>query len=158
MQIQDFSHHLEGIEQDIQRQLSKDLPKKLGNIAVRMFEDNFQSEGFFGRKWQEVQRRIPGTKSYNYLAKKNPADTKRKILSGHPPGNLGQSIKYTPHDGYVVVHSDLKYAEAHNEGTNNAGRAHNTRIPKRQFMGEDPKLTAAIEKKITEEISKALNK
>lgn len=148
MQIQDFSHHLEGIEQAIQQQLSKDLPKKLGNIAVRMFKDNFQSESFFGRKWQEVQRRIMGAKG---------AAGKRKILTG-PTGNLGRSIQYTPHDGYVVVHSDLKYAEAHNEGTNNAGRAHNTRIPKRQFMGEDPKLTAALEKKITDEITKALNR
>lgn len=148
MQIQDFSRHLEGIEQAIRNQLAKDLPRKIGNLAVRMFKENFQREGFFGRAWKEVKRRIMGAKG---------AAGKRKILTG-PTGNLGRSIQYTPHDGYVVVHSDLPYAEAHNEGTNNAGRSHNVRIPQRQFIGEDPKLTAAIEKKITEEISKALNK
>ncbi len=148
MQIQDFSRHLEGIGQAIRNQLAKDLPRKIGNLAVRMFKENFQREGFFGRAWKEVKRRIMGAKG---------AAGKRKILTG-PTGNLGRSIQYTPHDGYVVVHSDLPYAEAHNEGTNNAGRSHNVRIPQRQFIGEDPKLTAAIEKKITEEISKALNK
>ena len=148
MQIQDFSRHLEGIEEAIRNQLAKDLPRKIGNLAVRMFKENFQREGFFGRAWKEVKRRIMGAKG---------AAGKRKILTG-PTGNLGRSIQYTPHDGYVVVHSDLPYAETHNEGTNNAGRSHNVRIPQRQFIGEDPKLTAAIEKKITEEISKALNK
>lgn len=148
MQIQDFSRHLEGIEQAIRNQLAKDLPRKIGNLAVRMFKENFQREGFFGRAWKEVKRRIMGAKG---------AAGKRKILTG-PTGNLGRSIQYTPHDGYVVVHSDLPYAEAHNEGTDNAGRNHNVRIPQRQFMGEDPQLTAAIEKKITEEINKALNK
>lgn len=147
MQIQDFSRHLEGIEEAIRNQLAKDLPRKIGNLAVRMFKENFQGEGFFGRAWKEVKRRIMGAKG---------AAGKRKILTG-PTGNLGRSIQYTPHDGYVVVHSDLPYAEAHNEGTNNAGRSHNVRIPQRQFIGEDPKLTDAIEKKITEEISKALN-
>lgn len=148
MTIQDFSHHLKDLERELQRKLQRDLPKKLGNLAVRMFKENFQGEGFFGRAWKEVKRRIMGAKG---------AAGKRKILTG-PTGNLGRSIQYTPHDGYVVVHSDLPYAEAHNEGTSNAGRSHNVRIPQRQFIGEDPKLTAAIEKKITEEIYKALNK
>lgn len=148
MTIQDFSHHLKNLERELQRKLQRDLPKKLGNLAVRMFKENFQKEGFFGRAWKEVKRRIMGAKG---------AAGKRKILTG-PTGNLGRSIQFTPRDGSVTVYSDLPYAEAHNEGTDNAGRNHNVRIPQRQFMGEDPKLTAAIEKKITEEIYKALNK
>jgi phage gpG-like protein len=73
-------------------------------------------------------------------------------------GNLGRSIQFLPRDGSLTIESDLPYSSAHNEGTSNARRSHNVRIPQRQFIGEDPKLTAAIEKKITEEISKALNK
>ncbi len=42
MEIQDFSHHLKGIEATLQRQLERDLPKKLGNLAIRMFMENFQ--------------------------------------------------------------------------------------------------------------------
>lgn len=148
MTIQDFSHHLKNLERELQRKLQRDLPKKLGNLAVRMFKENFQKEGFFGRAWKEVKRRIMGAKG---------AAGKRKILTG-PTGNLGRSIQFTPRDGSVTVYSDLPYAEAHNEGTSNAGRSHNVRIPQRQFIGEDPKLTDAIEKKITEEIYKALNK
>lgn len=148
MQIQDFSHHLKGIEEAIQRQLSRDLPKKIGNLAVRMFKDNFQKESFFGRAWKEVKRRLQGAKGAAGI---------RKILTG-PTGNLGRSIQFIPRDGSVTVESDLSYSAAHNEGTTNAGRSHNVRIPQRQFIGESPELTAAIEKKITEEITKALNK
>ena len=73
MEIQDFSHHLEGIEAAIKRQLERDLPKKLGSLAVRMFKENFQKESFFGRAWQEVKRRILGVKG---------AAGRRKILTG----------------------------------------------------------------------------
>lgn len=132
----------------MRRQLSRDLPKKIGNLAVRMFKENFQKEGFFGRAWKEVKRRLQGAKG---------AAGRRKILTG-PTGNLGRSVQFIPRDGSVTIESDLPYAEAHNAGTSNAGRSHNVRIPQRQFIGEHPDLTAAIEKKITEEISKALNK
>ena len=148
MEIQDFSHHLQGIEAAIKRQLERDLPKKLGNLAVRMFKENFQKESFFGRAWQEVKRRLQGAKG---------AAGQRKILTG-PTGNLGRSIQFPPRDGSVTIESDLPYSSAHNEGTTNAGRSHNVRIPQRRFIGESPELTAAIEKKIKEEISKALNK
>lgn len=148
MEIQDFSHHLEGIEAAIKRQLERDLPEKLGKLAVRMFKDNFQKESFFGRAWKEVKRRLQGAKGTAGI---------RKILTG-PTGNLGRSIQSIPRDGSVTIESDLPYSSAHNEGTSNAGRSHNVRIPQRQFIGESPELTAAIEKKITDEISKALNR
>ena len=147
MQIQDFSHHLQHLQDNLKRQLEHDLPRKLGSIAVRVFKENFQHESFFGRAWKEVKRRLHGAKG---------AAGRRKILTG-PTGNLGRSIQYTPHDGYVVIHSDLPYSSAHNDGTSNAGRSHNVRIPQRQFIGEDPKLTDALEKKIKQEINKALN-
>ena len=148
MDIQDFSHHLQHLEDSLKRQLQHDLPRKLGNIAVRLFKENFQKESFFGRAWKEVKRRLnPKTRG---------AAAHRKILTG-PTGNLGRSIQYTPRDGSVVIHSDLPYASAHNDGTNNAGRSHNVRIPQRQFIGPSPELTDAIEKKINEEITKSLN-
>lgn len=84
MQIQDFSKHLQHLEQELQRQLAHDLPVKLGNLAVRMFKDNFQKEGFFGRAWKEVKRRL-------HPSGKNRAADTRAILTG-PTGNLGRSI------------------------------------------------------------------
>lgn len=148
MEIQDFSRHLDGLGKELRRQLERDLPEKIGNLAVRLFKRNFQEESFFGRKWKEVKRRLHGAKGAAGI---------RKILTG-PTGNLGRSIQYTPHRGSVTVHSDLPYAEAHNEGSATAGRGHSTTIPRRQFMGEDRRLTEALEKKITEEINKALKK
>lgn len=148
MEIQDFSHHLQHLQDNLKRQLHHDLPSKLGNIAVRLFKENFQNESFFGRAWKEVKRRLnPKTRG---------AAAHRKILAG-PDGNLRRSIQFTPHDGSVTIHSDLPYASAHNDGTSNAGRSHNVRIPQRQFIGEDPKLTDALKKKIKQEINKALN-
>lgn len=57
MQIQDFSKRLEGLEKAVQQQLSRDLPRKLDNIAVGLFKQNFQRESFFGHAWKEVKRR-----------------------------------------------------------------------------------------------------
>lgn len=88
MEIQDFSKHLEGLEAAVKRQLERDLPKKLGNIAVRLFKENFQREGFFGQRWQEVKRRRDGSKG---------AAGSRRILTG-PTGDLGRSIQMTPGD------------------------------------------------------------
>ena len=148
MQIQDFSHHLQHLQDSLKRQLQHNLPRKLGNIAVRLFKENFQNESFFGRAWKEVKRRLnPKTRG---------AAAHRKILSG-PTGSIGRSIQSTPHDGYVVIHSDLPYASAHNDGTSIAGRSHHVRIPQRQFIGPSPELTDAIEKKIKKEINKTLN-
>ena len=130
MTIQNFSQHLDRLSGELRRQLQRDLPKKLGNLAVRKFKENFQKQSFFGRAWQEVKRRILGAKG---------AAGRRKILTG-PTGNLGRSIQFTTRVGSVTVESDLPY------------------IPQRQFMGEHPELSAAIEKKITEEIDKILKK
>lgn len=156
MEIQDFSRHLKGVGRSLRRQLEHDLPLRIGNLAVRLFTRNFRREGFFGRRWREVQRRIPGTKAHKYLSKKHPASTRRPILTGS--GNLGRSIQADPKPGSVTIHSDLPYAEAHNEGTRTAGRRHNVRIPQRRFIGEHPELTAEIEKLIYNEISKTLDR
>ena len=103
MQIQDFSKHLEGIEDAVKRQLELDLPKKLGNLAVRMFKENFQKEeSLFGRAWKEVKRRLQGARG---------AAGHRKILTG-PTGNLGRSIQFIPRDGSVTIESDLPYSSA----------------------------------------------
>ena len=42
MYSQDFSHHLRHLQDNIKRQLHHDLPRKLGDIAVRLFKENFQ--------------------------------------------------------------------------------------------------------------------
>ena len=149
MTLQDFSHHLRGLEARIRQLLERDLPDKAGNLALSRFKENFQNEGFFGRKWKEVKRRLnPKTKG---------AARTSKILTGQT-GDLGRSLQMTPQPGKATITSDLPYSAAHNEGTSTAGRGRHTRIPKRQFMGEHPKLTKEIEELIKREIDKAINK
>jgi len=70
-----------------------------------MFKKNFQDEGFFGKKWQEVQRRIPGTKTYNAVKNRHPKDTERGILTGRS-GNLGRSVTSRTEKGEAIVFTD----------------------------------------------------
>lgn len=150
MTIEQMKDKFAQYKADIARAINDDLPKKVGNRVVRMTKQNFQEEGYFGRRWKEVKRR-------QGHSKRNGSDTRRKILTGRT-GDLGRSIKAKPEQGSVTIYSDLPYSAAHNEGTSNAGRGHRTRIPKRQFLGEHPKVTEAAKEVIEKEISKILNK
>ena len=103
-----FTIHIEKLTEAIQNAITHDLPEILGNKAASMFRQNFQNEGFFGKKWGEVRRRHPEFKFPG-------ADGSRKILSGRT-GNLGRSIRYKVGKGQAVVYSDAVYAKIHNEG------------------------------------------
>lgn len=149
MTLQDFSRHLQGLEAKIRRQMEHDLPLKAGNLALRRFKENFQKEGFFGRRWKEVKRRQnPKTRG---------AARTRKILTGST-GDLGRSLQLSVESGRATITSDLPYSAAHNEGTATAGRGHKTHIPRRQFMGEHQQLTRELEELVKREIEKALNR
>jgi len=130
-----FQIHISDLRREIQRFLDVDGPELAANIAVEKFKENFENEGFFGKKWKEVQRRTPGTKAHKYLSKKRPADTKRKILAGRT-GNLRNSINYRTEPGKAIVYSDTTYGKYHNEGSG--------KIPKRQFIGKNKKLETEI--------------
>lgn len=148
MTIQDMKDKMAHIKIDIERAINDDLPKRIGNRVVRMTKQNFQDEGFFGRRWKEVKRRQGGRRYRG-------SDTRRKILTGRT-GDLGRSIKAKPEKASVTIYSDLPYSAAHNEGTATAGRGHRTRIPKRQFLGDHPKVQQAAKEIIELEISKIL--
>ena len=155
MTIQEMKDKMAQTKIDIERAINDDLPKKVGNRVVRMTKENFQDEGYFGRRWKEVKRRQPKRKGHG--KRSNGSDTRRKILTGRT-GDLGRSIKAKPEKASVTIYSDLPYSAAHNEGTATAGRGHRTRIPKRQFMGDHPKVQQAAKEIIEKEISKILNK
>lgn len=140
---------------EIERAINDDLPRLVGNRVVRMTKQNFEDEGYFGKRWKEVKRREPHRKGHG--KRYHGSDTRRKILTGRT-GDLGRSIKAKPERASVTIYSDLPYSAAHNEGMQNAGRGHRTRIPKRQFLGNHPKVEQATKEIIEREISKILNK
>lgn len=139
---------------DIERAINDDIPRKVGNRIVRMTKQNFQDEGYFGKRWQEVKRRQPHRKGHSKHY--NGSDTRRKILTGRT-GDLGRSIKARPDKASVTIYSDLPYSAAHNEGSQNAGRGHRTKIPKRQFLGDHPKVEKETHDIIEHEITKIIN-
>jgi len=58
MTLEEFSIHINKMGEKGEQFVNKDAPDYAGNIAVKKFKENFDKEGFFGNRWQEVQRRI----------------------------------------------------------------------------------------------------
>jgi phage gpG-like protein len=128
--------------------MNTDIPDIVGIEAVKHYQEGFINEGFTDKsleRWQEVKRR---------MGKGKGADASRKILTGRT-GLLHDSIEYTVKPGSVVVSANptnagagFNYAPVHNFGVNNAGRARNATIPKRQFVGESEVLNKTIQDQI----------
>lgn len=84
MTPQEFERSINRASSELQGETMRKLAKVIGNRAVQLFKQNFLNEGFFGKKWKEVKRRLnPKTKG---------ADALRCILTA----NLGRSIQATP--------------------------------------------------------------
>lgn len=123
---------------------SLNMMREIAMANKNYFLDNFKTRQAWGTvQWKEVQRRIPGTKSWIYPKKKDLARRTRPILVGK--GTLRRAVNnsirlVTTNRAYFRV--DLPYAAVHNEGGG--------RIPKRQYMGqnrETDRLTKDIIKK-----------
>ena len=151
MDGKNFEQYLAKLRIDIERTLNDDVPLVAANKVARLFRRNFRTQSFFGKKWKEVQRRIPGTKPYKAATHHKTRRT-RPILTGDT-GDLGRSIRYKVEKGTAIVYSDLEYSSAHNEGTTTAGRNHSTTIPQRQFIGDH----AEVDKVVKATITKLMN-
>ena len=145
----------------LQRWLKQDFPRIVGVEGERHFKESFHKEGFTDKvfvKWDEVQRRKPEHQKLTLKRGKkrrslkySKADRTRPILTG-PTGDLGESLKWESDYNAVRFQSDIDYAQAHNEGTVNAGRGRKTKIPKRQFMGPSEVLTNKLKKELDKTI------
>lgn len=129
--------------------LERKIPIKIAAVSVEHFKENFDKEGFVDNsltKWEEVKRRQSD--------KVKGASSTRRILTGKT-GNLGRSIQYSIGRGTILIHSDLPYAEVHNEGLR-AGRGKGFTMPKRQFIGDSKELEDKIKSIIEQELDKIL--
>ena len=102
-----------------QRLKSIDISLDLANTVKNESLGNFSNQGFNGKKWQEVQRRTPGTKAYR--SAKGSART-RAILQGKGSGRLRRDVANSVSSGkrnsnwsYTLVVNN-PYANIHNEG------------------------------------------
>lgn len=62
--------------------VKREAPIILAKEGVKAFKSNFETQSFEGRKWDEVQRRIPGTDAYKYPKTKDLKRRTRPILIG----------------------------------------------------------------------------
>lgn len=134
---------------DVVRQRLKniDISLDLANTVKNESLGNFREQGFNGKKWQEVQRRTPGTKAYR--SAKGSART-RAILQGKGSGRLRRDVANSVSSGkrnnnwsYTLV-VNTPYGGYHNEGTD--------KLPQRKFMGMTPKLNKMLLNKINQRI------
>lgn len=141
----------------------KDAIRRAGHEVARLFRQNFVEQGFFGEKWQDVKRRELRTVNYRTKGGKTKqksatrakgADGKRGILFGRGR-NLSRSIKVKIEGNKAIIYSDLPYSAVHNKGLR-AGRGKGFIMPKRQFMGDHPRVHEKAKEIINQEINKAL--
>lgn len=117
------------------RRGSTNMMREVAMANKNYFLKSFQKQSWDGKKWQQVKRRIPGTKEYKYPAKKGLRRRTRPILVGK--GSLRRAVNssiksITPNR--VRFEVDLPYAAIHNEGLRIRGGG---MMPRRQYMGQN---------------------
>ena len=159
------------------------LPRKAGIIAQRNFRDNFRRGGFSGTRWQEPLRRSLGFSgaSGSYGPLTSGTDTLMNSIDYRTqPGkaivftdlvyagvhNEGADITVTPRMKgffrYKLVESTRDKGKGSPEADfwlRMAIKPAGTRIhiPKRQFMGDSPQLSADLSKMINNELKKLID-
>lgn len=143
-----FKKYLRQVQTHLEQYLRTNAPDVVGTEAVNFFNDSFHNEGFTDRtlkKWDDVKRRV------NARDGDRKAHTRYKILSSHR-NNLSESLTYKKQNNSATITTDVPYADAHNQGTNRAGRNQNVKIPRRQFVGPSHKLNQTIVKELSKDI------
>gem|GEM_PF-1172975 len=129
----------------------------LSNQAQNYFLSSFKNQGFDGKPWQEVQRRIEGTNAYKYPKTKGLQRHTSPILVGAGfkirGGTLRRAVSSMADTAQITTSGgggtsklrmvvDLDYAKYNNEGGGH--------LPKRQFVGQTAQLTEMQLAKIKE--------
>lgn len=92
----------------LEREVNDRLPRRVGVIAVKHFNQNFRDSGFRNnglRPWPETRRQREG----------KGADRRRKPLISAAP-HLSRSNQAIPMRGAVRITNPVPYARIHNEG------------------------------------------
>ena len=148
MTPEQFSHMIKAQQEDLKRAFARTLPIKIGTEAIKFTRDNFRKEGFVDTnldKWQPSKRKSDP---------KHPDRAYNTLMSRR--NNLYRSIQKRTEPGVAVIYTNVPYAQAHNEGTRNAGRSHRVVLPKRQFMGPSQQFNETARGIIEDELKRIL--
>lgn len=137
------------------KQAQKNALEVIARETINQAHDAFDNEESpSGQKWDEVQRRIPGTAAYKYPKRKKAHQTRNILVGGGKGGRMKNSIRIIEAaSDSVAVGTDKPYAATHNEGGQvNTGDT-SFMMPKRTFL--EPLERKKIEKILIEEFRKA---
>ena len=176
MQNADIQKYFDKKIQQAERWVKKELPRRVGNEAVRHFKENFRQEGFVNnglQKWKDVKRRDPNSPWYGFMYKGEKRTSyafKRSKKTGktyklkqqkklnfsqaatrwkilHNTGELQDSLQYVPNEQRVLITSDKPYAGVQNSGGPVKIFGRKTvMLPARPFVGDSKELKEKIEK------------
>ena len=144
--------------EDIKRKLVAMRRETLILLSVQAqnyFVKSFKNQGFNGEPWKEVKRREPDEKAYKYPKTKGLQRRTSPILIGAGFKKRGGTLRLAVAtmartaeigNGTLRMVVDLPYALAQNEG--------NSRLPRREFIGQTPELTNMQMKKLDEIVTR----
>lgn len=124
-------------KKDFKQVLNETLQDIKVNVAEE-FDKNFEKKAFFDKKWQP--------------RKSKKAKGSLLIVTAR----LRRGTKVQVINNSVVFTNDTPYASAHNEGLK-AGRGKGFTMPKRQFIGDSPKVQEMCKEIIEHNINDFLN-
>lgn len=147
-------------------QVKRDLPIQLANMGQNFFSRAFQAAKWKDEPWKPRAHETKKTRGKHLL-----------VATGKLRASIYHCIRRFSWSE-VVWGTDVPYAKFHNEGTEGRPiRKHHREasnrqgeifaktittggggIPKRQFMGDDPKMRADIHQKIRKEMGKVFHK
>ena len=141
------------------KRVKEEVPQILAAKTRSYFLRSWKDQGYDGKEWEEVQRRMEGTKANKYA---KPAARTRQILMGRAPGELKKEVNDSLEQcdwNSIVFRVKLPYAKVHNEGLR-SGRGGGFTMPQRQFMpiagkGQPEELTRIQHDLIKRECDKA---
>jgi phage gpG-like protein len=125
----------------IQKQFKTGSLNAMREIAMankNFFLKSFREQKWEGKQWQQVKRRIKGTKEYEYPKNKGLRRRTRPILVGK--GTLRRAVNASIRQilpAKVTFLVRLPYAAIHNEGLK---MKNGQQMPKRQYMGQSKEM------------------
>lgn len=104
------------------------LARIVANDIKNYYVASFTKQSWNGQKWEEVQRRIPGTAAYKYPKRRGLSRRTKPILIGKAIMRraVAGSVKEATFNRILWM-VDVPYAEVHNNGSKI--------MPRRRFMG-----------------------
>lgn len=123
----------------------REIVAEVANTTQSYFEGSWRKQGWDGKRWKEVKRRIPGTNAYKYPKKKGLGRRTRAINVGK--GRTRRSfVCISKRFERMVIQNTSPYSSFINEGTEN--------MPARPIMGQTAELTQIQTRIITKGIDR----